>query len=261
MRPIPLAQLDPQTRTALEGTIRECNRRLQCPARTSSRSCSCIDQHLGWPHGLPLEDCDDCFSLDPWSDQALAFREQYARSRIDHFSTPENLRRCSSVVASALLSNHMPRDRALELLKDPEIQFAVDRTHLWQSVQSSWKEADQVAHLTGADFIAALTSRGLTNHRVDGETYAQRHLSCTGRTPSGEVRAAPCPSLTTGRDSSLYCGACGCPQSPLSRISGPGYSKLHYPTLSCPRKRKGFSNHVPEQADLPPAQPDPAQPL
>lgn len=135
-------------------------------------------------------------------------------------------------------------------MADPEIRFAMERDKVWIAVKKEWEEAEQVAALGVADFAKAMASRGFSGKRVSEDVLNTRTISCTGRDLEGNTKAPPCPSLTTGPNNTLFCSACGCPQGPLSKISGPGYSKLMYPTLSCPRKRPGFSNH--EGATQPP---------
>jgi glycosyltransferase involved in cell wall biosynthesis len=114
----------------------------------------------------------------------------------------------------------------------------------WKSVKLSWENA--------AKFVESACSRGIVptvvdiigldknrGNRIAEDTHAQRQLSCFGN-PSRGVKA--CFRLQTVEGKGQFCGSCGCGDNKLAKLDGEGYTKLHYPHLECPLRRKGFSN-------------------
>ena len=92
-------------------------------------------------------------------------------------------------------------------------------------------------------FMESLKSRGMgmvigKGEQVSDEILKQRQLSCFGN-----EQIPACDKLKKVGDD-LFCNACGCPNYSLSKLNGEGYTKLHYPHLECPLKKKGFSNYV-----------------
>jgi len=124
------------------------------------------------------------------------------------------------------------------------IEKAKQKAEAWKSVKFSWENA--------LKFIEAASSRGVistavdvlginetSGNRVSEETYRQRKLSCFGHKDNN---IEPCSRLKQVESIGHFCGTCGCGDSKLARLDGDGYTKLHYPELQCPLKRKGFSN-------------------
>jgi hypothetical protein len=102
-----------------------------------------------------------------------------------------------------------------------------------------------------ASFAKAIASRGLSNKKVEKPIKQLRVLSCFGNQEySGSL--PPCqnlkPSETPGK---FFCGGCGCGDKPKTWLMGNGeeYSKLDYPSLTCPLKMPGFSNYEPSSPD------------
>lgn len=103
-----------------------------------------------------------------------------------------------------------------------------------------------------ASFGKSMVSRGISNKRANAETKSLRSLSCHG---SEELGLAPCSERKDSEKfpGSHYCGACGCGDksgTQLTNLSINGeneYTKLDYPTVSCPLKMPGFSTYIPFQ--------------
>ena len=102
-----------------------------------------------------------------------------------------------------------------------------------------------------ANLARSVVSRGITNKKAPQETIELRHLSCHG---DGSLL----PPCSERRDSekvpgSFYCGACGCGDKKTTQLinltinAKENYSKLDYPTVSCPLKMPGFSTYVPSE--------------
>lgn len=92
-------------------------------------------------------------------------------------------------------------------------------------------------------FAMAIASRGIFNKRIDLPTKQLRYVSCFGLED-----IEPCPNLRKSNHSEYhYCNGCGCGDHEhtwLQRKDGE-YSKLDYPSLSCPLKMPGFTNYDP----------------
>jgi len=94
-------------------------------------------------------------------------------------------------------------------------------------------------------FARSVASRGITNKKADIAVKQLRVLSCFGDESIGgnierceHLRASETPGK-------YYCGKCGCGDKPRTWLlsTGEKYSKLDYPTLSCPLNMPGFSNY------------------
>jgi hypothetical protein len=100
-------------------------------------------------------------------------------------------------------------------------------------------------------FATALTSRGLSNNKVNKPTKQLRVLSCFGNKHLGG-ELPPCEHLkessTPGKH---FCGGCGCGDKPHTWLMSEGqeYSKLDYPKLVCPLNMPGFTNYQPSKPD------------
>ena len=117
----------------------------------------------------------------------------------------------------------------------------------WEAVKPTWSNA--------LKFLAAAKSRGVVStaldamgvskafgDRVSDEVLQQRRLSCFG--DKGMVAA--CSRLRYTSQNGYFCGGCGCGKNELARLDADSpdeYTKLHYPELQCPLKKKGFSNY------------------
>lgn len=128
----------------------------------------------------------------------------------------------------------------------------------WSDVRKTWAEAELVERITLTGkikrFAASLISRGISNRRVEKAVFDERWRSCHG-IANGVSVAEPCPSRDFSTKGEYhFCNDCGCGERERARISEKGstkdcpvasgiYLKLMYPTLECPRKRAGFSNH------------------
>lgn len=101
-------------------------------------------------------------------------------------------------------------------------------------------------------FAKSVASRGITNNRAPEEIKNLRIISCHG---SEEFNISPCSERKNSDkfENSFYCGACGCGDKKSTQlitiqIEGKDqYSKLDYPTVSCPLNMPGFSNYVPSK--------------
>jgi hypothetical protein len=224
-------------RLGAETGQREFRRSMQCPARSKGR-CILLSMELGWDHGLPIADCDQCWaSGGPDTQQAALLRETWVALTVEHFSKPENAARVGRDVLVPLTVRHMTSAQVEALNNAIDIQFQIKREGLWAEVKHTWKDAQ--------DFIAALKSRGTDNRRVSLPVLEARNVSCFGLTLDGAQVADPCPSLTGSPERGWWCGACGCGETEIARLDDPtdeGYPKLAYPILTCARRRKGFSN-------------------
>lgn len=101
-----------------------------------------------------------------------------------------------------------------------------------------------------SNLARAIASRAVSGEKAPTEVVRERHLSCFGREPFSLTQiTSPCPALSRSPEGTHHCLDCGCPQSRNTALDVTGdpshYSKLEYPWLACPRKKKGFSNHEP----------------
>lgn len=227
----------PTREEVLANNEREKRRCAQCAARVNS-CCAAINVEVGWTLGLNLDDCDRCWGLGPASDKAAAFRGSLAHNTVQSLIDKAKLRGMPSDVVQVMLTRHVPRDLAAEWMSDPSFLMDVTKKERWASVRSTWAMADS--------FVRSMGSRGLFNRKTDPATKSQRHVACTGLTIEGKGVSVQCPSYTISEDAAHhYCNDCGCGDTTLARIDGPGYTKLDYPHLECPRRRPGFSNEMP----------------
>ncbi len=94
-------------------------------------------------------------------------------------------------------------------------------------------------------FAKALTSRGLSNKKTERFTKQLRVISCFGDGAiSGDL--PPCEHLRESKtDGKFFCGGCGCGDRKGTWLISDSdeYSKLDYPSLSCPLKMPGFSDY------------------
>ena len=133
-------------------------------------------------------------------------------------------------------------DGLAKLVKD-----AKKNSESWQMVKPTWENAIK--------FLDAVKSRGLVStaldtvgisklfgNRVSEEIFQRRKLSCFG---DKEKNIDSCSRLKYVQSRGYFCGSCGCGENDLARLDADSpdeYTKLHYPELQCPLKRKGFSN-------------------
>jgi len=127
-----------------------------------------------------------------------------------------------------------------EMKENPEIS--------WQAVKPTWANALKL--------ISAIKSRGIVSttlditgidnsqgERVSDDIYNERKISCFGDITKN---INPCFRLQYVAQRGYFCGGCGCGKNELARLdsdSPDAYTKLHYPKLECPLRRKGFSNY------------------
>lgn len=89
----------------------------------------------------------------------------------------------------------------------------------------------------------SIASRGLANNKIDLETKKLRYVSCFG---VGKISS--CKYLTKSDKSEFfYCKACECGDHKHTWLQREPdvYSKLDYPSLTCPLKMPGFTNYDP----------------
>ena len=95
-------------------------------------------------------------------------------------------------------------------------------------------------------YARSLASRGLTNKKADIPTKQLRVLSCFGDSSIGGS-LGPCEHLgkSENEPGKFYCTECGCGDKKATWLEPKSeeYSKLDYPSLSCPAKMPGFSNY------------------
>lgn len=207
-------------------TPAELARERECAYRRN-HSCAHINAALGWTHSFPLDSCTTCFQMDPSSPEAAAYRAKVVDLTISVVKgmAPSALK---PRLADALTRHLTPEEKAI-LDADPTLKAKRESEARWDRVRPSWTNA--------ASFIKSLKSRGLANHRVPLPVLQVRRQSC------GLEGSTTCPALRTSRDGTThYCGECGCGDTPLAQLDGPGYTKLDYPYLECPRGMPGFSN-------------------
>ncbi len=104
----------------------------------------------------------------------------------------------------------------------------------WRDGKSFWEKAESFSR-------ALISGRGTSR-----EVYSERFVGCHGETPEGEKIGKPClMRRESKRHGGYYCGACGCGDKKLANLSPDektGKSKLQFVDLTCPLKKKGFSN-------------------
>jgi len=95
-------------------------------------------------------------------------------------------------------------------------------------------------------FAMSLTSRGISNKKINRANKQLRVLSCFGNQHVGG-ELPPCEHLQSSEagEGKYFCGDCGCGDKRGTWLMSDGneYSKLDYPKLSCPLKMPGFSNY------------------
>lgn len=94
-------------------------------------------------------------------------------------------------------------------------------------------------------FAMSVASRGLKNNKADIAVKQLRTLSCFGdKMIGGQLES--CEHLSQSKTKGkYYCAGCGCGDRKATWLqsNGDDYSKLDYPTLTCPLKMPGFSNY------------------
>jgi len=96
-------------------------------------------------------------------------------------------------------------------------------------------------------YALSLISRGITSKKVEPKTKKLRKLSCFGNEDIGG-KLPPCSELMKSEtEGKFYCGACGCGDKSATWLNGndTDYTKLDYPSLTCPLKMPGFTNYEP----------------
>ena len=106
-------------------------------------------------------------------------------------------------------------------------------------------------------FAVALTSRSVSNKKVNKPIKQLRVLSCFGNESLGG-ELPPCEYLEQSKidPTKHICGGCGCGDREQTFLvpKADAYGKLDYPKLACPIQMPGFTNYVvstPDEADEP----------
>lgn len=134
--------------------------------------------------------------------------------------------------------------------KPPEFKYDTSMNETeksWQKVKPTWTNALKfIESMKSRGVIStALDAVGISNssgERVSDEVLKQRRLSCFG---DNTKNISECDRLKYIEKVGYFCGGCGCGKQHLARLDGDTpeeYTKLHYPQLECPLKKKGFSN-------------------
>jgi len=101
------------------------------------------------------------------------------------------------------------------------------------------------------NFARAMASRGVKNKKIEPYTKQLRVLSCFGNQHDGG-ELPPCEHLKNSKTQGKYfCGGCGCGDRKSTWLlsNNNEYSKLDYPSLSCPLKMPGFSDYSPSSPE------------
>lgn len=227
---------DPKDRIA-NHIAREHARMLQCRCRNNG-TCLLMNTRLGWPHGMPIDECDVCWSLGgEKTPEAQQFRELHAAACIGAFtkSALEGTVKPPREILVALTVHHQTIDE--ERFKAPDIQNAVKAPITWVHVEPTWKKAASFLRAVGSKLLDVLPERDRD----------KRQQSCFGETLAGERVGPPCQMLRE-INGNYFCGACGCGENALAILGsavGKGIgepSKLSYPHLECPLRKDGFAN-------------------
>ena len=124
---------------------------------------------------------------------------------------------------------------------DPKLAQKVKGVRGWSDTRVTWKNATEWAKSKGSALFRTITL----------EQLEVRRTSCFGADPT-----KACPMLRKFNDGYHYCGACGCGVREEARLDG-APSKLEYPHLECPLRKRGFSNEDPEADSVPQSPPRP----
>jgi len=106
--------------------------------------------------------------------------------------------------------------------------------------KKAWKESRPL-WVKALEFTRAVSS----GRDIDENTYKERHISCHGKTPDGEYISPPCSYRRPSERNGFFCSVCGCGDKKLANLSpdpATGKSKLQFVELTCPMKKKGFTN-------------------
>lgn len=147
-------------------------------------------------------------------------------------------------------SNKIP-DPSSKLIKNIQESSnnVISTQNNWKLVKPSWDKAIK--------FLEAIRSRGIIStaldvvginksygERISEEILRRRKQSCFGNEIKG---IAPCQRLKFIKQKGYFCGECGCGDRELARLDSTfpgGYTKLHYPYLECPLRKRGFINEL-----------------
>lgn len=130
-----------------------------------------------------------------------------------------------------------------------------------RQIESANSIKEQIGKKIGMvqSFASSISSRGISNAKINKPIKQLRVLSCFGNQAQGGD-LPPCEYLrnSTVLPGKHFCGGCGCGDKPHTWLVAEGeqYSKLDYPRLSCPLKMPGFTNYEnskPEEAGPPPS--------
>lgn len=214
---------------------REAARCAECPNRFKG-TCADFNMRMGWNHGVPIDDCDACWSLGgPTTEAAAEWRASRAADWITTFKQRKKLITLPAEAAQAIVDKHLTQLEREEYARDPEFGLALTRTVRWNDVRSKWEMA--------TSFARSMASKGFTGKKVELSIKGVRHTSCFGTDLNGFQVYAPCRSLALSVDGKhRFCNDCGCGDREIAHLDHEGYSKLDYPDLACPRKMPGFSN-------------------
>lgn len=202
----------------------------RCPLYHKDGTCLDINLRLGWRSGVREETCQKCLSCGgPFGKESTEFRIAKAGEIVEAMLKPDILPKLGRDILVPLLLKHRRLDPAI--CEDT----AFSREVRWMEASKSFEEAGHFQRGTLKDFLKAKWSL-LTWAPISPETLKDRQDSC-----------ASCPSFTLSANGfNHYCNECGCGDREDAYLDAEinGFTKLHYPYLKCPRKRKGFSNAI-----------------
>lgn len=138
-----------------------------------------------------------------------------------------------------------------QLIEKAKKQYEILKNKLENEKKSDEKHVESQNMLQKvASYGKSMVSRGLKNKKAEENTKNLRSVSCHG---SSTISCCSERKQSQKFDNSFYCGACGCGDkkgTQLINLMVDGkeqYSKLDYPTVTCPLKMPGFSNYIPSE--------------
>lgn len=88
----------------------EARRAEECPHRRN-KTCGRVCQDLGFPHNMPLENCDKCFAAGPDTRGGEEVRAAFVSGVVAKLSTPDTMRLLSPLLVSKITARMTQEDR------------------------------------------------------------------------------------------------------------------------------------------------------